>query len=243
MRYPRAPITEAVMDIRVVPRDGLEVDVLRDLPPDLAQRYPGVHEQFRVTGAVQFGDAAPSTPTMNRTLVGFQRNHVSNDRLFRAQLDGWSFNKLAPYKSWEEFKEEGCEIWRWYRGIVGPENISRVGLRYVNRLDLPLPFDDFEKYIRTVPNVAPDLPQGLSSFFMQLQIPHRDIAALLVLNMAMVPPARENVVSIVLDLDIFRVDSVPQNEDELWLYFEQLRIAKNKAFEACLTDATRELFY
>ena len=78
---------------------------------------------------------------------------------------------------------------------------------------------------------------------MQLQIPHRDIAALLVLNMAMVPPARENVVSIVLDLDIFRVDSVPQNEDELWLYFEQLRIAKNKAFEACLTDATRELFY
>jgi uncharacterized protein (TIGR04255 family) len=97
-------------------------------------------------------------------------------------------------------------------------------------------------YLRTYPEVPANLPQSLSNFWMQLQIPHEDIRALLVLNMARIPPPRDGVASIVLDLDLFRTVDLPQSEDELWRYIEILRTRKNEIFEACITDATRELF-
>jgi len=118
----------------------------------------------------------------------------------------------------------------------------RVALRYINRLDLPMPMDNLNTYLRTYPEVGPDLPQSLAGFLMQLQIPHEDIKAFLVLNQAMVPPAREGVASMILDLDLFRTSNLPQSDEEIWEYFEILRTRKNEIFEGCITDATRRLF-
>jgi uncharacterized protein (TIGR04255 family) len=71
------------------------------------------------------------------------------------------------------------------QSVTKPKLINRLALRYVNRLDLPLPVGDLKYYLRTVPEVSPDLPQGLSGYFMQLQIPQEDISAILILNQAL----------------------------------------------------------
>ena len=67
--------------------------------------------------------------------------------------------------------------------------------------------------------------------------------ALLVINMTLIAPPTPAVVSVVLDLDLFRNTNLPQAEDGIWACFEQLRLRKNAAFEACITDAMRERFY
>jgi uncharacterized protein (TIGR04255 family) len=238
MTYPNAPITEALIDIRVLPREGLSVEDFRKLGGEFGSEFKVQNDQFRLSGSVTPG--ASSVPPVT-TKIGIQ--FVGQAKLFHAQIDGWSFNKLAPYRGWEEeFRDQARTLWRAYREIAQPQAISRVALRYVNRLDLPMPMRDLEVYLRTYPELAPDLPQALSSFLMQLQIPHDDINAFLYLNMAMVPPARENVASIVLDLDLIRTVNIPQTEEDLWGCIEILRSRKNKIFEACITDPTRELF-
>jgi uncharacterized protein (TIGR04255 family) len=63
------------------------------------------------------------------------------------------------------------------------------------------------------------------------------------INVAMVPPPVPTVVSVVLDLDLFRTTNLPQTEDELWAFFEKLRHRKNQVFEACITDDMRKRFY
>lgn len=232
------------MDIRVEPRDGITVEELHSLADTVRERFPETHDQTEVIGELKLdasGDQ-PATQTITPSKIGIRFSNQAKDKLFQAQIGGFAFNKLRPYTTWEEFRDEGRGLWNLYRDLAQPKRAIRVALRYINRLELPLPFDDFKKYLRTVPEIAPDLPQALSNFFMQLQIPQEDIGALLVLNMSFLPPEREGVCSMLLDLDVFRAGNVPQDENELWLYFEQLRLRKNKVFEACLTDEMKELF-
>jgi uncharacterized protein (TIGR04255 family) len=125
--------------------------------------------------------------------------------------------------------------------LANPAAITRLAVRYINRLDIPLPVSDLNNYLRTFPEVSSDLPQGLSGYFMQLQIPQEKLATMLVLNQALVPSPTPDFISILLDLDLFLERDIPKDGIELWEVVEQMHEQKNKAFEACITEHTREL--
>jgi uncharacterized protein (TIGR04255 family) len=83
----------------------------------------------------------------------------------------------------------------------------------------------------------------MTGFIMQVQVPQLDIESMLTVNQAVVPPPRQGVLSVALDLDLFRVVQWNPNDDELvWGFFDKLRERKNEAFEASITNSTRELF-
>ena len=101
---------------------------------------------------------------------------------------------------------------------------------------------ELKDYIRTVPEVSPDLSQNaLQTFFMQLQIPQRDLDCLLIINEAIAQPVNPDFVTIVFDLDLFRQDVWDSNSEEIWQFLDKLRDRKNEVFEASITDKTREL--
>jgi uncharacterized protein (TIGR04255 family) len=132
MKYPRAPITEALMDIRVQPRDGLNVGELRELSKGAnGEEFGTVNDQYRIDAAILPGSTATQTTTP--TKIGFQFRNASADKIIQGQLDGWSFSKLAPYDCWEKFQRQGRELWGVYRGIAQPKRITRVAVRYINR--------------------------------------------------------------------------------------------------------------
>src|SRR5215472_17497480 len=133
MKYSHAPITEAVMDIRVQPRDDLVVDELRALSKGAGEEFIEANEQYRLMSVVS---GSPASQTTTPTKVGFQFKNQSGDKIVNAQLDGWGFSKLHPYDSWEVFQKQGRELWTNYRDLVQPKQILRVGVRYINRLDL-----------------------------------------------------------------------------------------------------------
>ena len=97
-------------------------------------------------------------------------------------------------------------------------------------------------YFRTSPEISPDLPQRLMSFFMQLRIPQDDLETQALINQTAMPPPRDGIVAILLDIDLFRESDLPKDETGLWNLFEKLHVRKNEVFEACITDKTRELF-
>jgi uncharacterized protein (TIGR04255 family) len=114
--------------------------------------------------------------TASQAQVGYDFPSGDGKQIFQARLDGFAFSRLAPYDCWESFRDEGRRLWEIYRTVAQPEVVTRIGVRYINRLDLPLQNLDFKHYLRTVPEVSPDLPQGLSGYFMQLRIPLEDNA-------------------------------------------------------------------
>jgi uncharacterized protein (TIGR04255 family) len=120
--------------------------------------------------------------------------------------------------------------------------VSRLAVRYVNRIDIPLPIADFNVYLNTYPQVAVKTNQPLTNFFMRIETPQQDLSSMLVLHLALVPPPDLQVASILLDIDLFRQLNSPMEEAEMWQFFDILRKRKNQIFEDCITDATRRLF-
>ena len=172
-------------------------------------------------------------------------SQMINFAFWQVRPGGFTFSRLAPYQSWEPFRDEARRLWEITRTVVKPGTYTRVALRYVNRLELPLPFSDFKEYLLTVPEVAPTLPQALSTFFMQLQIPQVDIQAMLILNQQLLPQVLQGtqpvVAPVLLDIDLFKEIDLPQNEEGMWNLLETLHFKKNATFEGCITDKTRAL--
>jgi uncharacterized protein (TIGR04255 family) len=77
---------------------------------------------------------------------------------------------------------------------------------------------------------------------MQVQIPQMDLGAMLILNEAMVPPPNAEVVSIVVDIDVFKQGlKLHSDAAEVWSLLDVFRLRKNLIFEGCITNNTREL--
>lgn len=239
-RYLRAPILEAVLDIRIPLRDDVRLETLARLGAEVGNSYPTRKDRLQFESELTMGAEVAAAST-RRSQLGYVFFSIDERQSFQVRKDGFTFSRLAPYTGWEAFSSEARKLWEHYRSVVPVDTITRLGVRYVNRLDLPLPIGDFKDYLRTVPEVSPDLPQGLSGYFMQLQIPQEVIGGMLVLNQAMLPPSAPNVASVLLDIDLFRNVDVPSEDEAIWEFFKQLRACKNHIFEACITEKAKEL--
>jgi uncharacterized protein (TIGR04255 family) len=242
MHYTKPPITEAIIDLQVElpPETGLQN--LRDLHREVALDYPTPEDMMMLQSAWQFG--ASITATTNQTIAGLRFLSKDKKQICQARLDGFSFSRLAPYATWQSFHAEAYRLWEVYRKKVQPKYVQRIAVRYINRLDLPQVSNqplDFKDYLRTIPEIAPGLPQALSSYLMQLEIPQEDLKTMLIINQALLPPARENHVSVLLDIGMFREVNLLSTDTTFWDQLEELRQQKNNVFEACITDKTREV--
>lgn len=241
LHYSRSPLTEAVIDIRVALPEVITLETLAQIQAGQEDSYPTRQDAIFVQGQLSTDPGVPPA-TGSRTHTGYRFVSQDERQVIQARRDGFTFSRLAPYESWESFRAEGQRWWLRYREFTQPKTIQRVAVRYINRLDLPLPLNDFKDYLRTVPEVSPDMSQELDGYFMQLRLPQPDLKAMLLLNEALIPPPpAPPTVSVLLDIDLFREVEPPQTEAELWNFFELLRQRKNQIFEACITDAMREL--
>ena len=73
-------------------------------------------------------------------------------------------------------------------------------------------------------------------------MPQPDINSLLIINQAIGPTAKENILTVHLDLDVFSEQGWKQDHEAAWCFLEQLHNRSNQSFESFITDKTRELF-
>ena len=237
--YSHAPITEAVIDLRVELDPEATMEQLMAVRNGLEAEYPIVRKQLLAKGQFSVGGMVASSAQQ------YQSGHVftsADERyIWQVRIDGFTLSRLAPYDNWQSFSSEARKLWERYRNTVNLKVISRLAVRYINRLDLPLPLLDLSQYFRTYPEVSKDVPQQLAGFFMQLSIPVEDIRSRMNVTQTTIPSDRSDAIPVVLDIDVFRTQEVPQSEMELWRFFDDLRACKIKVFEASITDRTREL--
>ncbi len=237
--YPHAPITEAIIDLRVEPVSWLCADALASVGDGEKDLYPERKPIVMGTGYLQWGEQVSATASSSP--VGTRYVSTDTKVIWQARLDGFTFSRLAPYDRWESFRDEARRLWKIYRDRMQSSSIQRIAVRYINRFDIPCDRLKLKDYFRTYPEVSPDLPDDLAGLLLHLRIPQRDLLGEAMINQAIVPPTTDSVRSVVLDLDLYRAESLPVDEEPLWRLFEDLHDRKNELFEACITDRAREL--
>jgi uncharacterized protein (TIGR04255 family) len=240
IHYQNAPISEALIDIKVHIPNALSLDLLESMHARIKDDYPRSEKRSYLHGQFSMGDAVGAVAT--QTHIGYAFTSADGKQIVQARLDGFTFSRLKPYGTWLTLRDESRRLWDIYRTLATAARISRIAVRYINQIDIPLKSIDYKDYFRTLPEVSPDLPQSLSGLFMQLQFPQLDLNGMLILTQTAIPAASPDQNSVVLDLDVFAPVLQEISEEALWDLLENLRHRKNEFFEACITDKTRELF-
>ena len=239
--YANAPINEGLIDIRVALPSDFNIGALDTFYEQVKGEYPTREERSLFEGRLSAG--AQVEASARQTKIGYLFRSSDGKYVLQARMDGFTFSRLKPYENWETLRDRAKQVWGIYREIVKPVQVTRLEVRYINQIDIPLPFRDFKDYFRTVPEVSPDLPQALSGFLMWLQIPQEDIGAQLVISQALLgPPPSLVAASVILDIDLFTVPRDFKSDDDVWELLESFRNRKNHAFESCITDNARLLF-
>lgn len=152
-----------------------------------------------------------------------------------------TINHLKPYPTWEDYLPLIRHAYSIYRNVAQPEGLERIGLRYINRLDIPDTNVELEDYFQFYPHIGTELPQNFGSFIVGGQFIFGDTDALKV-QMASAQPERPSHMGVVLDLDY---STLAANDIKLENAHEWLQVAHDRleqAFEACLTDKLRAIF-
>ncbi len=240
---PNAPITEALIDIRVKLPAEVTLETLSTFQDGIRARYPNRRE--RASWQSQFEVAPGAVPRVHEPtggVDGYLFVSPEGTQIVQARRDGFTFSRLKPYETWEQLKDEAGALWDQYKALTRPVQILRSAVRYINRIEIPLPVVDLRRWFHTTPEVARTLPQGLSEFFIRLVIPFDDPRATAIVTQTVVQSDERDVVPIILDIDAFQDETCAPDAADLWDRFEQLRKVKNRVFFESITKETEELF-
>lgn len=137
---------------------------------------------------------------------------------------------------------EAQRLWNAYRTICQPEEISRIAVRYINRILFPLPIEDFGKYLQEPPKVPLGAPSALASLLFRAGL--HDPASGISSNVTQVIEGHlaEGRLPFILDIDAYIVNTMAPDADEITSRFAALREMKNRVFFATLTKAAIDMF-
>jgi uncharacterized protein (TIGR04255 family) len=240
---PNAPITEALIDIRIKIRGDFDVARLQSLHNSISSQYPDKKARHKWESKFELKPGETVATASTETIDGYIFASSDGKQIFQARIDGFTFNRLKPYEKWETFRDEALRLWQIYKELISPE-IIRVALRYINKFDIPLlpiSMKDFNDYLTAAPIIPEGLPQGVSSFFTRVVIHDPEIDAAAIITQAFEQIVDPKFLPIILDIDVFRQKEVIGEEDA-WQTLEKLRVLKNKIFFASITEKAKELF-
>lgn len=240
--YGHPPITEAVIEIKF--STPLESNVFEKLNRKFNKNYPedkairNVLVSLTVTG----GNPHPQ-PSASEGTSGHRRSSSDMTELLVWWPNSFVASQLAPYPGWDVFMARFTRDWKASKRSRGFREINRVGVRFINRIDIPIDNGtvEHEQYLNIYPKL-PDSIEAVDSYAVQTLSRIDDIHCILTINSASVPSPVLGFASFILDIDIAKVADLPQNDRELFQLLDQIRDWKNRIFEDCIDQKARRLF-
>ncbi len=241
-RYKSAPITEAVIEIRLQPAAHIDTAMLQELAESLKNDFPKqAPMQFLEMGIAQQPDQT-FQQKLSQSIVGFRLSKANDSRVLQIRHEVFAFSHMAPYTDWSTFRGEAQPLWKRYRALRPEAKLTRCALRYINRIDIPGASIEEDDYFGVYPKVPDALPQrDVIGMNLNLQMPQQDLQCVANVGQALLEPVKPGHISFILDIDIFRLGIEDWDDEAMWAFLDKFRDRKNEIFEACITNRTREL--
>lgn len=248
-RYRNPPIEEALCELRFVPGQEWNLTIPGRLQAELGDAYSGKPREQK---ALQVGLQVREGKTENVQVgEGVTRVHLTTEsgtRMVGVGPDVTSIHMLRPYHDpddperggWDEFGPRISTVLDAYWRVVKPQGVSRVGLRYINGIEIPEPVVKVEDYLKCALLEVEGLPENYSNFSSRVDYIYDDDIHL-ILSYGLIH-FEDDMAKILLDLDFIwelneSVDSAVASD-----MANDLRDRARAAFEATITDKARELF-
>ena len=240
--YKRPPITEAVIGFNF--SSPLSKKELSSLSRKLGKLYPNQqiipNLSFKV-GITDINFEKAETSIEKEDTYRLSRENMT--QIVVLSKSSFLFSQLAPYQGWDHFFNSFVITWEIKSKAIGYREVSRIGVRYINRIDIPFENEliEYENYL----NIYPLLPKSfghLDAYATQVSMPLSNIGCQLTINSAVVESPILNHRAFVIDLDIFNDKNIPKIDTDIFNLLKEIRQEKNRLFEESITDNARKLF-
>jgi uncharacterized protein (TIGR04255 family) len=250
MGYPRhlakPPIVEAVMDLKFAGVDA-SLDELQEV---LADRFEaGWTRQLTHTYAASFSPSIAAIAKTSSQLEAIAAVSPDEDQALAVRQDRLSASRIRSYTRWED-------LWALLEGdfddyvrIGKPSSVSRISARFINRLRSADSLGSYDQVLERPP--LPVLRDGLEGArianFLRRHVVeglNGGFTANLTIGTVTPEPGEEakSLGPMILDIDVFKVCSLPLEVSTLVAEFNQIRDLKNALFFGSLTDRMLEQF-
>ena len=243
--YPNPPIKEALVDIKISPLPTSHLDLLGALHEEIRERYPEKKAQHRWESAMKIQDDRLVSATQRHLgPIGFLFSSYGKEQNVQYRLDGFTFNQLHPYprEGWPVFQEEAKRLWSLYLNAIKPDQVDRIGLRYINQIDIPFPRIDLNEYLVEPPRIPKELPQTQEHFLTRVIIPFPELEAKATITQSLTRPPSPLTTSLILDIGIFTEVAIKSDTPKVWEVLNRFRDVKNMIFKSSIRPKTEELF-
>jgi uncharacterized protein (TIGR04255 family) len=152
-----------------------------------------------------------------------------------------AINVLKPYPHWEGFKPRIEMAWKSLQAAIEVQGLERIGLRYINHIELPAQGGELAEYFEFYPFVGQRLPQQMVSFLAGVEFSYADDRDHCRVQFTRIPASGGRSL-FMLDIDYFlaRPGAVKPAEALAWV--EEAHSRVEEVFEGCITDKLREMF-
>ncbi len=231
----RAPIREAVLDIRaqVVGEDA--EDRIRQFGSSLADRYPKCEPIHLFHGQVRFDQGGIAGQEQGTVRQGYRLTSRDQKEVVQVRRDGFTFSRLRPYESWDSMVAKAWPVWERFVQRLRPRGASRVATRFINVLPVE-PGQSLDRLLVAPPSVPDSLPSPIGAFlFRYVTEPTDDITSIV----SLATERESGSLALVLDIDCFaqRDFSVTANGmNDIRQMLVRLRESKNTVFFATITE-------
>ena len=246
MAYPRlkrAPIVEGLLHFQVKSRPDISIEDVARFTSAVKQQYPIQKDLRTFQAAFKMDEGEMSSKTIASEHIGYRLERSQPPFVLIAQRSEIGISRLAPYETWEQLIAEARPLWDTYRNICGPEAVTRIATRFINRVELPMEGLDFDHYLAAPASLPKGLPELISSFFVRTVVTDpKSGSSIAVSQILEAPNLEKNRVPILIDIDVYKVVDFAPDSDEIWKLFDTMRDLKNCAFFGCLTSKALEMF-
>lgn len=240
----RAPAREALIDIQFEP--GVSMEAIERFVAIAEPKFDRKLDLWEAFVGFKPGGNQPETNT-SHAVIGKRFDSDLPPHVLQCRTGGFTFSRLSPYGEWKDLRDEAHRWWKAFYAEVQPHTVTRIAVRYINEIKIPLPMRDFSEYFTCPPRVPEALPQGISGFLHRVIVPDESNNCVSIVTQALEGPPSitggSASVTILLDIDVFRMVNLQGDRfEEIWAGLDILREQKNRMFFEHLTEKTVEMF-
>jgi uncharacterized protein (TIGR04255 family) len=234
-KYAKPPITEAVLEIRYVQKIA-RAD-LQKISKRLRKPFPKIKDisELKVALHGQGKIKVAHAPT------GYKLTSKDDLSIVLLQEVGIASARLAPYPGWETLRSQTEAVLKEAKKVIGHSTPQRIGVRYINRLDVPLTEIRTDEWVRLGATVPIEFGTIAQEFAVRVVVPIEDAIKANISCQTVPSPLLEHT-SLTLDIDVFVDHDIPTVDANMWELIEKMRAHKNNVFENSITEKMRARF-
>ena len=244
-KLPHPPIVEAVLDIECDLPPGQDiVSFENDARACFSERYPIFRTQVVQLHQIAAKPGESPEISVHQNVQALQFLQDDEKQLIQMRKEGFSFNRLSPYTSLDDYLPEIERTWHLYLGLAKPLQIRAIRMRFINRILLPLEDGqvDLDKYLIIAPRLPEEDKLKFVSFFNQHAALDVETGSQVNIVLTTQPPEGGSLPVIFDNTVLFAEHRESDDWDWILSKIQVLRHLKNRIFRKALTETCLNLF-